>query len=123
MDGMPRGEAAELPAGTQTLLRGLAVIDAVAKGARTLQSIGKTIGYTRSTTHRLVAALNGTGHLGIVPGLGYVLGSRLIELGYLAREQLPLTTIAQAPFGDPGRTNTKYGSSRPGGTLGGFLPR
>jgi DNA-binding IclR family transcriptional regulator len=35
-----------------------------------------------------------------VPGLGYVLGSKLIELGYLAREQLPLTTITRPHLED-----------------------
>jgi DNA-binding IclR family transcriptional regulator len=92
---MAKAEGSESPAGTQTLIRGLAVIDAVAGGARTLQSIGTATGCTRSTTHRLVSALTGTDHLGIVPGLGYVLGSKLMALGYLAREQLPLSTIAR----------------------------
>ena len=55
--------------------------NAVANGAGTLQSIGKTIGYARSTTHGWSPRSTGTGHLGVVPGLGYVLGSKLIELG------------------------------------------
>lgn len=40
------------PAGAQALFRGLAVIDAIAQGARTLAAIGEVIGCTRSTTHR-----------------------------------------------------------------------
>jgi DNA-binding IclR family transcriptional regulator len=92
---MATARANETPAGTQTLIRGLTVIDAVARGAKSLQAIGGAIGCTRSTTHRLVSALVGTGHLRVVSGLGYVLGSKLIELGYLAREQLPLTAIAR----------------------------
>lgn len=87
---------AESPAGTQTLLRGLAVIDAVAKGARTLPAIGAAIGCTRSTTHRLVSALAHEGFLKQIAGVGYVLGSRLIALGYQARDQLPLAAIARA---------------------------
>ena len=37
------------PSGTQTLLRGLAVIHAVANGARDLKDIAQAIGTTRST--------------------------------------------------------------------------
>ncbi len=92
---MAKGDASETPAGTQTLVRGLAVIDAVANGARSLQAIGAAIGCTRSTTHRLVSALAATGHLGVMPGLGHVLGSKLIALGYLAREQMPITAVAR----------------------------
>ena len=44
-------------AGTQTLLRGLAILEAAAGGARDLRSIGAALGTTRSTTHRLVSSL------------------------------------------------------------------
>jgi DNA-binding IclR family transcriptional regulator len=92
---MVKGEASESPAGTQTLLRGLAVIDAVAKGARALPAIGAAIACTRSTTHRLVATLVHEGFLKQIAGVGYVLGSRLIALGYQARDQLPLAALAR----------------------------
>ena len=38
------------PAGAQALFRGLAVLDAVARGASSLADIGAAIGCTRSTT-------------------------------------------------------------------------
>ncbi|KPX40702.1 IclR family transcriptional regulator, partial [Pseudomonas syringae pv. helianthi] len=38
------------PTGTQTLLRGLGVVQAVAGGARDLKEIARLIGTTRSTT-------------------------------------------------------------------------
>jgi hypothetical protein len=43
--------------GTQTLLRGLGVVHAVASGARDLKEIARLIGTTRSTTHRLASCL------------------------------------------------------------------
>jgi DNA-binding IclR family transcriptional regulator len=92
-------DPAEAPAGTQTLLRGLATIEAVSQGATSLPSVSAAIGCTRSTTHRLVTALVVAGYLKQMPGLGYVLGSKLIELGFCAREQLPLTTIARSYMG------------------------
>ena len=45
------------PTGTQTLLRGLGVVQAVAAGARDLKEIARRIGTTRSTTHRLASCL------------------------------------------------------------------
>ncbi|CAH2602917.1 D-galactonate regulator, IclR family [Rhodovastum atsumiense] len=81
--------------GAQTLFRGLAVIEAVAAGARTLASIGGAIGCTRSTTQRLASALLQAGYLRNDPGRGYVLGPKLIQFGFQAREQMPLAAIAR----------------------------
>ena len=92
---MIRDVPCEAPTGTQTLIRGLSVIDVVAGGARTLQEIGEAIGCTRSTTHRLVSALAFDGFLRFVPGVGYLLGSKLIHLGAKASSQQPLTAIAR----------------------------
>jgi DNA-binding IclR family transcriptional regulator len=83
------------PAGAQALFRGLAVIDAVAQGARTLAAIGEAIGCTRSTTHRLVNALVQAGYLRSVVAGQYQLGAKLIELGFKARDQLPLSNLAR----------------------------
>lgn len=84
----------DAPLGAQALFRGLAVIDAVAHGADSLAAIGAAIGCTRSTTHRLVAALAQADYLRQEPS-GYRLGPRLIELGYLARAQMPLIKLAR----------------------------
>jgi DNA-binding IclR family transcriptional regulator len=88
-------DAGEAPAGTQTLLRGLAVIEAVSHGATSLPAIGAVIGCTRSTTHRLVSALTAGGYIKTMAGTGYVLGPKLIELGFFAREQMSLPGIAR----------------------------
>jgi hypothetical protein len=82
------------PTGTQTLLRGLGVVQAVAAGARDLKEIARRIGTTRSTTHRLASCLVDERYLRVVPQVGYLLGPKLIELGFQARE---------VAAGDPGR--------------------
>ncbi|MBD1552372.1 IclR family transcriptional regulator [Pseudomonas typographi] len=83
------------PTGTQTLLRGLAVVHAVAAGARDLKTIGQHVGTTRSTTHRLASALVEERYLRLLPQVGYLLGPKLIELGFQARDQLPLVMLAE----------------------------
>ncbi|WP_122583131.1 IclR family transcriptional regulator [Pseudomonas viridiflava] len=87
------------PAGTQTLLRGLGVVQAVASGARDLKEIARLIGTTRSTTHRLASCLVDERYLRVVPQVGYLLGPKLIELGFQAREEVPLAILAR-PFLD-----------------------
>jgi DNA-binding IclR family transcriptional regulator len=97
---MARDQTAEFPLGTQTLLRGMAVIDAVAEGARTLPAIGDAIGCARSTTHRLITALIQAGYLRLSATSGnglqtYLLGPKLVEMGFLAREMLPVVQAAR----------------------------
>ncbi|MFC0338405.1 IclR family transcriptional regulator [Kushneria avicenniae] len=82
------------PAGAQALMRGLAVIDAVADGHHDLAAIGERIQCTRSTTHRLVSALVHAGYLR-QSRHGYRLGLKLATLGALAREQMPLAALAR----------------------------
>lgn len=81
--------------GTQTLLRGLAVIHAVAAGARDLKALCASLDVPRSTAHRLASCLVQERYLRVVPGMGYALGPRLVELGYQAREAFPITTLAR----------------------------
>ncbi|MCY0389442.1 IclR family transcriptional regulator [Robbsia sp. Bb-Pol-6] len=95
---MPTGapavlDTARLQSGTQTLLRGLAILEASAAGAHDLKTLGALLGTTRSTTHRLVSSLVHARYLRLGPD-GIALGPRLIELGAVALEQMPLTTVA-----------------------------
>lgn len=83
------------PTGTQTLLRGLGVVQAVASGARDLKEIAKRIGTTRSTTHRLASCLVEERYLRVLPQVGYLLGPKLIELGFQARDEVPLAMLAR----------------------------
>jgi len=86
-------DTAKQLAGTQTLLRGLAVLEAAASGAHDLRAFAAALGTTRSTTHRLVSSLVQARYLRQL-GSAYLLGPKLIELGTIALEQMPLTKVA-----------------------------
>ena len=86
-------DTAKQLAGTQTLLRGLAVLEAAASGAHDLRAFAAALGTTRSTTHRLVSSLVQARYLRQL-GSVYLLGPKLIELGTIALEQMPLTKVA-----------------------------
>ncbi|MGH8181586.1 MAG: IclR family transcriptional regulator [Steroidobacteraceae bacterium] len=92
--------AAETPAhararlGSQTLLRGLDVIDMVAAGPIKLADLASRLGLTRSTTHRLASALTDRRYLSFAPQSGYSLGPKLLELGFRVRDELDLPRIA-----------------------------
>ncbi len=86
---MSRNSNPKTQAGTQTLVRGLAIVEAVASGAATQKDIEAVIGCTRSTTHRLIQSLVQAGFLCRDTKGGYALGPRLVELGALARGRSP----------------------------------
>lgn len=82
-------------AGTQTMLRGLNILECVASGITDVKSISKELNTPRSTIHRMLNSLVNEGYLHNVPYRGYSLGYKLILLGTRAREQRPLTALAQ----------------------------
>jgi DNA-binding IclR family transcriptional regulator len=82
-------------AGTQTLVRGLEVVDAVAAGITSLDELASKIGLTRSTTHRLASTLVDRRYLEFTRGRGYALGPKLLELGHLTAGKMDLTRIAR----------------------------
>ena len=81
--------------GSQTLLRGLDVLDAVAAGASDLPALSAALGTTRSTTHRLAAALVERRFLTFVPREGYRLGPKLMELGFRAQATMAVAQVAR----------------------------
>jgi DNA-binding IclR family transcriptional regulator len=83
--------------GTQALLKGLAVIDAVGEGDRTLKEIYESLNIPKSTAHRIVSSLVEQRYIREVKGIGFVLGTKLIQLGSLAQNEMPLKEIAR-PF-------------------------
>jgi DNA-binding IclR family transcriptional regulator len=99
-DRAESGGAARSQPGSQTLLRGLDVIDAVIDGPITLADLAAKLGLTRSTTHRLATALIDRRYLTFVPRLGYHFGPRLLELGFLAQQQTDLVQVARPHLED-----------------------
>jgi DNA-binding IclR family transcriptional regulator len=82
-------------AGSQTLVRGLDVLAAVSQGSTNLAALAETLNLNRTTTHRLAATLVEQRYLSFTPRVGYALGARLLELGYMARDQMSLPRIAR----------------------------
>lgn len=94
---MSESETAEAvrPSGSQTLFRGLDVLEAVAEGVSGLQELAVHLDLTRSTTYRLAAALVERRYLASTPRGGYRLGPKLLELGSAAHRDLDLVQLAR----------------------------
>jgi DNA-binding IclR family transcriptional regulator len=82
-------------AGTQTLARGLDILNTVADGVTGLADVAEALKLSRSTVHRLAATLVEHRYLNFAPRLGYSLGPKLLELGFLASRQMSLPRIAR----------------------------
>jgi DNA-binding IclR family transcriptional regulator len=81
--------------GSQTLMRGLDVMEAVSERTLMLSELAEQLGLTKSTTHRLATALVDRGYLAFTPRAGYRLGAKLLELGFLAQSQADLIQVAR----------------------------
>ncbi|WCM40345.1 helix-turn-helix domain-containing protein [Thermus antranikianii] len=81
--------------GTQTLLRGLLLLEKVGEGVRDLPTLASSLGLSRSTTYRILSALVRAGYLVHEPKIGYRLGPQLIRLGFKAYGQLQLPILAR----------------------------
>jgi DNA-binding IclR family transcriptional regulator len=80
---------------SQTLVRGLDVLEQVAAGPAALSAIARQLGLSRSTVHRLATTLLERRYLNVTPRRGYSLGPKLLELGFRAREQISLVRLAR----------------------------
>lgn len=87
--------ASRKPVPSQTLIRGLDIIEAVAAGTSDLSDIAAHTGMTYSTAHRIVSALLQRAYLRRDPGRGYMLGRKLLELGFTAYSSVELTRLAR----------------------------
>jgi DNA-binding IclR family transcriptional regulator len=92
---MKKAGEAVASSGTQTLMRGLDVLQAVATGTTDLAALATALGTTRSTTHRLASALVERRYLNFVPREGYSLGPKLLELGFRAQQESPVVRVAR----------------------------
>ncbi|MDC7684965.1 helix-turn-helix domain-containing protein [Asticcacaulis sp. BYS171W] len=74
--------------GSQTLVRGLMIVEAVASGLVTLNDIAERAGLARSTAYRLASTLVEQGYLSVAPreagGGGYRLGQKFLRLSQQA---------------------------------------
>jgi len=95
-----KSEGGKPTPGSQTLLRGLDVLDAVVDGPVPLADLATRLGLTRSTTHRLANALIDRRYLTFQPRLGYQFGPKLLELGFLAQRQADVVQIARPHIED-----------------------
>lgn len=96
MTSSTQGEAAAVAGGSQTLMRGLDIVEAIAREPLALSELADRIGLAKSTTHRLAGALVERGYLAFTPRAGYRLGPKLLELGHLAQGQADLIQVARA---------------------------
>ena len=81
--------------GSQTLVRGLEVLEAVASGVNNLADLAAAVKLNRSTAHRLASTLVEKRYLSFVPRYGYGLGPKALEVGYQARVQLNIPRVAR----------------------------
>jgi DNA-binding IclR family transcriptional regulator len=80
--------------GVGVLDRAVAILDAVEAGAATFTDISRETGFSRSTTHRLIKALEEHGLLAGADGRAYRLGPKLLRLAATAVRDLPLRALA-----------------------------
>ncbi len=82
---------------SQTLLRGLDVIEAVSGDPLSISDIAQKTGITYGTAHRIVTVLLQRNYLKHDRLKGYTLGRKVLELGFQAFHQTSLMQIAH-PF-------------------------
>ena len=85
----------DVGSGVGVLDRVVAILDAIEAGnARSLADITQATGYTRSTTHRLLQAMEAHDLLDYSGPRGYHLGPRFLRLANRALRELPLRDLA-----------------------------
>lgn len=85
------------PRKSQTLLRGLDMIEAVVRTPLSIPEIAAATGITYPTAHRIVSALVERRYLKQIDNRCYGLGPKVVELGFVAYQQTDLRKIAR-PF-------------------------
>jgi DNA-binding IclR family transcriptional regulator len=80
--------------GAQTLMRALDILDQVIGGPVRAADLARTLGMSRTTTHRLAHALRSRDYLSATQD-GFALGPKLLQLGALATEQADYVRVAR----------------------------
>ena len=89
----PSKKAGKTPS-SQTLMRGLDIIEAVAEGVADITELAAKTGMTYSTAHRILTALQSRHYVRRDAMHGYRLGRKLLELGYRTYSQIDLVRLA-----------------------------
>lgn len=79
------------------LIKALDVVEAVANGDRYLKDICSRLDIPKSTVHRILLGLIKANYIHEIKDVGLVLGTKLIQLGHIAEDNLPIKQIAN-PF-------------------------
>jgi len=80
---------------SQTLARGLDIVESVMDSAKSISEIASQTGMTYSTAHRIISVLVERGYLRQAPDNKLTLGAKIIEAGFLAHRQIELVKIAR----------------------------
>ncbi len=81
----------------QSIVKAISIIDAVAMGDRNLKAISERVEIPTTTVHRMLQTLISQHLIRDVKGIGFTLGTKLITLGNIATQSMPLKHIAR-PF-------------------------
>ncbi len=81
--------------GNQALVKAFDVIDAIAAGDRQLKDVCTRLDLPKSTVHRILQGLIEARYVREVKGIGLVLGTKVIQLGIRAQQDMPLKEIAK----------------------------
>ncbi|MCZ8486009.1 helix-turn-helix domain-containing protein [Vibrio lentus] len=76
----------------------MAVIDSIAEGNRQLKDVCEHLQLPKSTVHRIIQGLIEARYIREVKGIGLVLGTKMIQLGIRAQQDMPLKEIAKNPL-------------------------
>lgn len=85
----------EKPIKSQTLARGLDIIESVMDSAKSISEIASQTNMTYSTAHRIISVLVERGYLRQIPDNKLTLGAKIIEAGFLAHRQIELVPLAR----------------------------
>ena len=90
-----RSRPASQATGSGVLTRTVAVLEAIEDGSRSLATITRATGLSKTTTQRLLKSLEAHGFLISGGDRGYRLGPRLLRIAAASLHQVPLREVAQ----------------------------
>ncbi len=88
-------DTASASRGTQTLMRGLDLVEALRDAPLRVADLARTLGLSRTTTHRLAAALVERGYIAQAERGLLTLGPMLLQLGFTAHRRIDMVRVAR----------------------------